>query len=74
MGGMAMARGKRKQRREANIVVMNPGVKCPHCGERHNHRITNTYPNGRRRRMCSNCGRPFIDMEATSFIDSSITQ
>ena len=53
---------KRKKRKppEQNIIVPEPGVRCPHCGARHGHKVTNTYPNGRRRRLCGGCGKPFV--------------
>lgn len=41
--------------------VPDPGVRCPHCGRiSDRHRITNTWPNGNRRRLCDRCGRPFV--------------
>jgi transposase-like protein len=53
-----------RKKPEQNVVVMNHGVKCPHCDCRHGHKVTNTYPNGRRRKLCGSCGRPFVDMLA----------
>ncbi len=47
---------------EPNKVVIDPGVRCPHCHALYDHHITHTYPNGNRRRLCSACGRPFITM------------
>lgn len=41
--------------------VADPGIRCPHCGlVADDHRITNTWPNGNRRRLCAGCGRPFM--------------
>lgn len=40
--------------------VVDEGVKCPHCCHCYDHRITNTYDNGNRRRVCGSCGKPFI--------------
>lgn len=41
--------------------VPDPGIRCPHCGEvSDRHRITNTWPNGNRRRVCASCERPFV--------------
>lgn len=41
--------------------VPDPGIRCPHCGEvSDRHRITNTWPNGTRRRVCASCERPFV--------------
>jgi len=42
--------------------VMERGIPCPHCGHLFGHRVTNTYPNGRRRRLCGGCGKPFVAM------------
>jgi hypothetical protein len=41
-------------------VAVDPGVPCSHCGHRYGHKVTNTYPNGNRRRMCGACGKPFV--------------
>lgn len=42
-------------------VVVEPAIKCYHCqAESHAHRITHTYNNGNRRRICAACGKPFI--------------
>jgi len=41
-------------------VATDPGVPCSHCGHRYGHAVTNTYPNGIRRRVCGACGKPFI--------------
>jgi hypothetical protein len=41
-------------------VAVDPGVPCSHCGHRYGHRVTNTYPNGNRRRVCGACGKPFV--------------
>lgn len=47
-----------------NPVVPNPGIRCPHCHRRGtHHRVTNTYPNGRRRHICESCGKPFVSFE-----------
>jgi hypothetical protein len=41
-------------------VALDPGVPCSHCGHRYGHHVTNTYPNGNRRRLCGACGKPFV--------------
>jgi hypothetical protein len=41
-------------------VVVDGGLPCPHCGERFGHKISHTYPNGNRRRVCGNCAMPFV--------------
>ncbi len=43
-------------------VAVDPGVPCSHCGHRYGHKVTNTYPNGNRRRLCGKCGLPFVAM------------
>ena len=43
-----------------NIMVKDEGIRCPHCGERFGHCITNTYPNGNKRRKCGGCNTPFM--------------
>ena len=53
-----------KKKREANLTTVNPGIKCPHCGECYGHKVTNTYPNGKHRRLCGGCGKPFVDMRS----------
>ena len=52
-----------RKKHEANKVTVDPGVKCPHCGEKYGHKIKNTYPNGRKRRICSSCLKPFVSMK-----------
>ena len=38
-----------------------PPIECPHCGSASKiHKVTNTYPNGNRRRICCSCALPFI--------------
>ena len=51
-----------KEKREylQGPVILDPGVPCRHCGHRYGHKITHTYPNGNRRRICGGCGLPFI--------------
>jgi hypothetical protein len=52
-------RVKRKPQ-ETNIVTVDPGISCVHCCALYDHLVTNTYPNGNRRLICSKCGRPFV--------------
>lgn len=50
-----------EKKRESLHSVTDYGIHCPHCGAvSDRHRITTTYPNGRRRRICIECGRPFV--------------
>lgn len=58
-----MSKSKPKKR-EQNVVVEDKGIPCPHCGLRYGHTVTNTYPNGNRRRMCGGCHKPFVTMRA----------
>lgn len=44
----------------ANKVVTDVGIPCNHCGHKYDHKITNTYGNGNRRRLCGKCGKPFV--------------
>ena len=53
-----------RKQTEQNIVVKGEGVKCPHCGNRFNSFVKNTYPNGRRRRLCG-CGHSFVEERPT---------
>jgi len=46
-----------------NRITADLGAPCVHCGHRYDHKITNTFPNGNRRRVCGKCGRPFITRE-----------
>jgi len=46
-------------------VAVDPGIPCSHCGRRYGHHITNTYPNGNRRRVCGACGKPFVSVRMT---------
>ena len=57
---MSQKRKSERRKYETNLVTVDPGVKCPRCGERYGHKVTNTYPNGRKRRMCGGCGKPFV--------------
>lgn len=50
---------------EPNIVVVDPGVRCPHCHALYEHKVTHVYPNGNRRRICNGCGRPFVSMRVS---------
>ena len=56
-----MSTSKRKKRTYTQSpVITDHGVKCPHCGAKYKHLITNTYRNGNRRRVCGSCEKPFI--------------
>jgi len=48
-----------------NLRVRDYGIQCRHCGAVSDaHRITNTYANGNRRRICVCCGLPFVTVPA----------
>lgn len=58
-------RKKETKPRVQNKIVVDKGNPCPKCGNPYDHRVQNTYPNGRRRVLCgakngSGCGMPFI--------------
>lgn len=53
-----------RKRPEPNPQVLDPGIPCPHCGERYNHKVSHTYENGNRRRICGKCGGPFITLRS----------
>jgi len=56
---------KRKRKKpEANKTALDRGIPCPYCKAAHGHRITHTYANGNRRRICGECKRPFITIRA----------
>ena len=51
----------KRMRRKRLLSVVYAGIRCPHCGNvSDRHPVTNTYANGNRRRLCANCGRPFV--------------
>jgi len=52
-----------KPERMPNRITADLGAPCVHCGHRYEHRVTNTYPNGNRRRICGKCGLPFVTRE-----------
>ena len=51
---------RKKRQYTQNPLVHDPGLKCPHCENRHGHRKAHKYPNGRQRMLCGSCGRPFV--------------
>ena len=67
---------KKHKKHEANLIVKEGVTRCPHCGNTEKHRVTNTYPNGRRRRICGNpvCGKPFIAFQPTDSTLQSLAQ
>jgi len=61
---------EKRQYIQAPVAIDN-GVPCSLCGHRFGHRITNTYKNGNRRRLCGvlepnggGCGKPFVAIRA----------
>ncbi len=52
----------KKRQYTTNIVVIDEGIKCNHCGNRYGHIVKNTYPNGKKRRVCGGCGLPFVSV------------
>ena len=63
-----MSKCKKKRAYVQAPIVTDPGVPCSHCGHRFDHRVTNTYANGNRRRMCGGCGKPFVTIRAKETI------
>lgn len=57
----AKAAAERRQYIQAPVAV-DRGIPCSHCGNRYDNRVTNTYPNGNRRRICGKCGLPFVSV------------
>lgn len=62
MAKRAKADKERKVKRQYTQAprVIDEGVPCPHCGVRYDHKVTNTYKHGKKRRLCGNCNKPFI--------------
>ena len=50
-------------------AVTDYGIPCNHCGHRYGHKVTNTYPNGRRRRVCGACNMPFVTFQVEPLQD-----
>ena len=49
--------------RRTNPVVVEHGISCPHCQTvmpSNSFDVTNSYPNGNRRRICPTCFLPFV--------------
>ena len=66
-----MSKSKTKPKRKYTQAprVTDKGVECPHCRNRYDHKIKNTYPNGNRRRICGTCGKPFVTMRVNEVGD-----
>ena len=59
----APAKQEPKRRNTPNLVASMPSLTCPHCHARHDPkalRVTHTFPNGNRRHLCPDCGKPFV--------------
>ncbi len=67
----AKRKAKRKPaaKREPLKTAPDYGTPCVHCGERYGHKITNSYPNGNKRRVCGSCGKPFISRRLKEITD-----
>lgn len=63
---MSQSKTKTKQKRQYTQAarVVDHGVPCIHCKHRYDHKVTNTYANGNRRRICGKCGRPFVSVRS----------
>jgi len=55
---------REKAERQFRPAVVDKGVPCPQCSHAFDHHITNTYPNGNRRRVCAKCGYIFITIRS----------
>ena len=66
-GKTSKAKGAAKSKRAYTQAprAVDPGIPCVHCGHKYDHTVTNTYPNGNRRRKCGGCGKPFLTQRAT---------
>ena len=56
---------KPKRKNTPNLTAAMPCVTCPHCHSRHDPkslRVTHTFPNGNRRHLCPDCGKPFVSI------------
>jgi hypothetical protein len=60
VAAMVESRDAHKRQYTQAPVAVDAGVPCSHCGQRYGHKITNTYPNGNRRRLCGSCKKPFV--------------
>lgn len=70
-----MSKSSRSKRRYTQApVAVDPGVGCPHCGNRYEHTILNVYPNGNRRRRCGKCAMPFVTMRVREPMIAVIVQ
>jgi DNA-directed RNA polymerase subunit RPC12/RpoP len=63
---------EKRQYIQAPVAIDN-GVPCSHCGHRFGHRVTNTYANGNRRRVCASCGKPFVSIRARETAQNEVT-
>jgi len=48
------------KQRQPNIVIKDKGIPCNHCGHKYDHKVTHTFPNGKHRRLCGACNKPFV--------------
>jgi transposase-like protein len=64
---------KNRKKHEQLIVVEDPGVKCPHCGERYDHAVKNAnyMKTGRARMWCNACNHPFITQKQKTAFDTA---
>lgn len=52
-----------KRKYTNRVLVVDQGMKCPHCGGLYKHRRGNFYPNGNQRINCGTCNRSFVRTE-----------
>jgi transcription elongation factor Elf1 len=63
---MSQSKNDKAKRQYISVpTVLDTGIPCRHCGARFGHKVTNTYANGNRRRICGKCGLPFVTVRAS---------
>ena len=58
---------KKKRSYIDNKVTVMPKIYCPHCKvgqDAKKIKVCNSYPNGKRRHFCNDCGRSFVSFPA----------
>jgi transposase-like protein len=58
---------KKKRSYTENKVTVMPKIYCPHCKvgqDAKKVKVCNSYPNGKRRHFCEDCGKSFVSFPA----------
>jgi len=56
-----------KRKYSQNLTTIMPVVVCPHCKaskDAKKIKVCNSYPNGKRRHFCEDCGKSFVSLPA----------